>query len=31
MFGIDVFNNNSKANFIYHLRVLLRGVENAII
>ena len=30
-FEINVFNNNSKANFIYHLRVLLCGVEYAII
>ena len=30
-FEIDVFNNNSKANFIYHLRVLLCGVEYTII
>ena len=30
-FEIHVFNNNSEANFIYHLRVLLRGVECVII
>ena len=30
-FEIDVFNNNSKGNFIYHLRVLLCGVEYATI
>ena len=30
-FEIHVFNNNSEASFIYHLRVPLCGVEYAII